>query len=182
MTPYGPEHLAVLAGIVVLAVVLVVVTRKFSGSPGQQRMLQGAGWLMLVVTLGWTAWGMLPGNWNIDQSLPLHYSDALRVITSVALITRAGWAIAVTYFWGLTLNLQSVITPDLNYFDYPVLEFTMYWFLHITALLVPIVFVWGLGYRPTWRGFGVAYAAVLVWAGIAAIGNVVTGAKGRRIQ
>lgn len=86
---------------------------------------------------------MLSGNWNIDQSLPFHYSDALRLITAIALITRAGWAIAICYFWGLTLNLQSIITPDLNYFDYPVLEFVVYWLLHIVAFVVPILFIRG---------------------------------------
>ena len=45
--------------------------------------------------MGWTIWGMLPGNWNINQSLPFHYSDTLRLITAIALITRAGWTIAI---------------------------------------------------------------------------------------
>src|SRR5699024_12218547 len=49
----------------------------------------------------------------------------------------------------------------------PIVEFGMYWFLHITALVVPIMFMWGLGYRPTWRGYGFTYAATLLWAGIA---------------
>lgn len=97
-----------------------------------------------MVTIAWTVWGMLSCNWNIDQSLPFHHSETLRLITAVALITRAGWAIAICYFWGLTLNLQSIITPDLNYFDYPVLELMVYWFLHIVAFVVPILFVWGL--------------------------------------
>src|SRR5699024_8564367 len=58
-----------------------------------------------------------------------------------------------------------------------VLVFAVYWFLHIAALVVPIVFVWGLGYRPTWRGYGVAYAATVAWAGIAILVNAITGAN-----
>src|SRR5699024_2310306 len=56
-------------------------------------------------------------------------------------------------------------------------EFMVYWFLHIVAFVVPILFVWGLGYRPTWRGYGVTYLATLVWAGIAVVANAITGAN-----
>ena len=177
MTPYGTEHILVLVLTVIVAVALVVWSRRIRGTVHEDRFLSIAGWTMLVITVVWTLWGMQPAQWNIEQSLPFHYSDALRLITAIALLTRAGWAIAITFFWGLTLNLQSVITPDLNYFDYPVLEFAVYWFLHIAALVVPIVFVWGLGYRPTWRGYGVAYAATVAWAGIAILVNAITGAN-----
>ena len=177
MTPYGPEHLSVLGITVVVAITLVLLGRRIRGTEHEERVLRTLGWVMLGATVGWTIWGMLPGNWNIDQSLPFHYSDALRLSTAIALLTRAGWAIAICYYWGLTLNLQSLITPDLNYFDYPVLEFVMYWFLHVVAFVVPIMFIWGLGYRPTWRGYGITYLATVVWAGIALVVNAITGAN-----
>lgn len=177
MVPYSVEHVAMLIVTVVVAIVVVLIARRIRETAKEDRFLRVGGWIMLTVTLAWTAWGMLPGQWNIDQSLPFQFSDALRFATAIALLTRAGWAIAICYFWGLTLNLQSIITPDLNYFTYPVLEFGMYWFLHIAALVVPIMFVWGLGYRPTWRGYGVTYAATVGWAGIALAVNMVTGAN-----
>ena len=177
MPPYGPEHLSILVLTMVASIAVVLVGRRIRGTAFEDRILRTGGWVMLIVTIAWTVWGMLPGNWNIDQSLPFHYSDALRLITAVALITGAGWAIAICYYWGLTLNLQSIITPDLNYFDYPVLEFFVYWFLHIVAFIVPILFVWGLGYRPTWRGYGVTYAATVLWAGITVLANAITGAN-----
>lgn len=73
-------------------------------------------------------------------ALPLHSSDALRFITGLALITRAGWAINICSFWGLTLNLESIITTDLNYFELSALEFTQFWFFHIVVFIVPITF------------------------------------------
>jgi hypothetical integral membrane protein (TIGR02206 family) len=140
-------------------------------------VLTGTGWTLLSVTVLWTAWGMSPGQWNIDQSLPVQFSDALRFITSIALLTRARWAIAISYYWGLTLNIQSILTPDLNYFTIPALEFTAYWFLHIVVFIVPIGLVWGLGHRPTWRGYGVSLLGAFAWAGIAIAVNAVTGAN-----
>jgi len=177
MPPFGIAHLMVIVCTVLLAIIGVVVLRRIRGTVLADRLFASLGWITLTVTILWTLWGFLPMNWNINESLPFHFSDALRIVTSIALITRAGWAIAISYFWGLTLNLQSVLTPDLNYFHIVPLEFTMYWFLHVIALLAPILLVWGAGYRPTWRGYGVAYLATLLWAGVAITANALTGAN-----
>lgn len=177
MPNYGAQHLSVLAFTAVAAVVLVLLARRVRGTPLEERALSVAGWIMLAATLTWVVWNLLPSHWNIEKSLPLNLSDALRFITSFALITRRGWLIAITYYWGLTLNIQSILTPDLTYFHAPAFEFIAYWFFHCMALLVPIVFVWGLGYRPTWRGYGIAFASALVWAGMAGVVNVLTGAN-----
>lgn len=176
MQPYGIEHLSMLILALLCAVVLVRWARR---SPEVRVLasLRLAGWIMLVNSVLWTVWGMLPWSWNLHESLPLHYSDALRFVAPIALITRAPWAIAVSYFWGLTLNLQAVLTPDVNYFIWPPLEFTEYWFAHLSALLVPIVLTWGLGWRPTWRGGGLAYAVTLGWAALALGVNAATGAN-----
>src|SRR5699024_10089992 len=82
-----------------------------------------------------------------------------------------------SWFWGLTLNLQSVVTPDVNYFVWIPLEFAQYWIAHGAGVLAPVVLVWGLGYRPTLRGCGLAYAATVLWAAIAFTGNALTGAN-----
>lgn len=177
MPSYSPEHIAVLAVTVIAAIVLVPVFRKLRGSASESHVYTVSGYVMLAVTIIWTVWGLLPTNWDINQSLPFHFSDALRFITAIALITRTGWAIAISYYWGLTLNIQSIITPDLNYFQFPVLEFAAYWLLHVVALLAPIVMTWGSGFRPTWRAYGIGYLATAIWAGIAITVNTFTGAN-----
>lgn len=177
MTPYGSLHVVALAVTVVAAVLLIAVARHVRGTKTEDRMLTVMGWIMLTATIAWMIWNLVPVNWNIEQSLPLHLSDALRIVTSLALLRRSGWAIAISYFWGLTLNLQSVITPDLTYFHAPVFEYIAYWFFHIAALVVPIMFVWGLGYRPTWRGYAFTIAATVMWAVFAGIANALTGAN-----
>ena len=174
MPQYGVEHVAVLVIIVVVAVVCVLVARRTRDDDNTIRVLSISGWVLLVVSAVWTVWGLLPANWDLHQSLPFHFSDALRFLAAIALITRAGWAIAILYYWGLTLNLQSVLTPDLNYLQFPVLEFAMYWSLHAAVLIAPIVLTWGLGYRPTWRGYAVTFGATVLWSAIAFGVNLVT--------
>lgn len=176
MPAYGTAHLSVLTFLVLAAVVLVAWARR-TEPERVDRTLRITGWVLLVNAVAWTVWGAMPWAWNIDESLPLHFSDALRIIVPIALITQARWAIVISYFWGLTLNLQSVLTPDVNYFVSVPLEFTEYWGAHLSAVLAPIVLTWGLGYRPTWRGYRAAYAAAVAWAAIAFTGNALTGSN-----
>lgn len=176
MPAYGAAHLAILALLVLAAIVLVRWARRTEPA-ATDRALRLAGWALLANSAAWTAWGFTPWAWNLEESLPLHYSDALRFLVPIALITQARWAVVVTWFWGLTLNMQSVLTPDLNYFVWVPLEFAEYWIAHGAGVLAPVVLVWGLGYRPTWRGYGIAYAATLLWAGVAVTGNTLTGAN-----
>jgi hypothetical integral membrane protein (TIGR02206 family) len=177
MQPYGPDHFLVLGVTAALIVAAPLAVHRARDTRRTERLIALAGWALLVLTLLWLGWGLLPAHWNIGESLPLHFSDALRITTAIALITRSGWAVAVSYFWGLTLNLQTLITPNLNYYDAPVLEFAMYWLLHVAALLAPIVLVWGLGYRPTWSGYGATLALTISWAALALAANAVTGAN-----
>lgn len=176
MPAYGAAHLTMLALLVVAAIALVLWSRR-SAPLRVDRVLRIAGWLLLANAVFWTVWGLMPWAWNLHESLPLHYSDALRFLVPLALIAQARWAIVVSWFWGLSLNLQSVLTPDVNYFVWVPLEFAQYWIAHGAGLLAPVVLIWGLGYRPTWRGYGLAYAATVGWAVIAFTGNALTGAN-----
>ncbi len=181
MDAYGAAHLTMLVVIALAAVVLLRWTRRGGDPVRVSRALRTVGWLLLANAIFWTLWGgFAPWAWNLDESLPLHYSDALRFLVPIALITRSRWSTTLVHYWGgLTLNMMSVLTPpDLNYFVWIPLEFAEYWLAHGGALLAAIVLTWGLGFRPTWRSYGFAYAATLGWSVVAFLGgNLITGGR-----
>ncbi|GAB48949.1 hypothetical protein MOPEL_086_00120 [Mobilicoccus pelagius NBRC 104925] len=160
-----------LALTVVATVVLVRVARGRRGDA----VMTACGWGLLALAVGWMVWWWLPANYHVGQSLPFHLSDWLRLIAPLALVTHRGWAVVVTYLWGLTFNLQALLTPDLVYFRFPALEFAGYWLLHAAVFVVPVVLVWGLGYRPTWRGCAFAWVFTVVWACVAYTVNLALG-------
>lgn len=177
MPQYGAEHGSALLVIVLVSVLCILLARRSQDTAAVERAARTCGWALLVVSTVWTVWALLPMSWILQESLPFHFSDASRFLAAIALITRSGWSIAILYYWGLTLNLQSILTPDLNYLYFEALEYLMYWLLHGAVLIAPIVLVWGLGYRPTWRGYAAALAATGLWAGNAYVVNVLTGAN-----
>lgn len=177
MPLFGVAHFSALAVTVVVTAVLLSVVRRYRDHQAVGRAITLAGWLMLLVGVGWIIWDLLPGRFDPAQAVPVNLSDWARIIIPLALITRAGWAVAVAYFWGLTLNLMALLTPDLNYSFSPPVEYGMFWFSHIAAFIAPVILVWGLGLRPTWRGAGFTSLFTVFWAVVAFAVNLLTGAN-----
>ena len=177
MPPYGTEHITMMVALIVVSALLVIWARRTGLTNRTERILAVAGWLYLGVSIAWSAWDLLPQNFTVEQSIPVHLSDVLRIITAIALITRHALALGITYFWGLTLNLQSILTPDLNYLVAPALEFVSYWLFHGLAFVVPLVFFFGFKYRITWRAYVASFAALAAWAALAGTVNALTGAN-----
>ncbi|MDO5669746.1 MAG: TIGR02206 family membrane protein [Corynebacterium sp.] len=173
MAPYSPEHWAAL---MVIAVATPLLVRAVRGRD-VDTWVSVAGWVLLTVSVWWMLWDMRPAIFDIQRSLPLHLSDFARLTASLALITRKWWWAAPTYYFGLTLNVQSLLTPDLNYFVDARLEYLMYWFLHAAVFIAPIVLVWGWGMRPRWSWLGVTWIFFLAWAGGTMLVNALTGAN-----
>lgn len=172
---FGGVHLGLLALTALCCVLAVWGARRVRGTAAEFSATRIAGWALLAVTLLRMVWFLLPAHFNIENSLPLHFSDALRFIAAIALIRRSRWAIAIVYFWGLTLNPQALLTPHPNMLIGPSVSFFFYWVLHIAVLMVPLALVWGLGYRPQWRDFAVAYGAAVGWAAFAMAANALLG-------
>lgn len=168
---FSGVHLGLLAATAVLSVLVVWGVRRIRATSAAGAVISISGWVLLVSSLIYMGWMLLPGNFHIEESLPLHYSDALRLIAAVALIRRSRWAVAITYYWGLTLNLQALLTPHPNMLIGPSVGFVLYWWLHILVFLAPLALIWGLGNRVGWRDFAVAYGAALGWAGFAMTAN-----------
>lgn len=160
----GTVHLSLLAITALVGVVTVWGVRSIRSTSTQVRVVRAAGWVLLAIALFQTVWFLLPNNWNIHSSLPLHYSDLLRFITAIALIWQVRWAAAVAYYWGLTLNLQAIITPHPSMLVGPSVEFFLYWALHVFVFAAPLVLVWGIGFRPQWKDFTLTYLLAIGWA------------------
>lgn len=161
---FGATHLGLLGITALVSAGAVWIIRSIRATSTQTTVIRTAGWVLLTIALVQTIWSALPSNWNINSSLPLHYSDLLRFITAIALISGLRWAVAVSYYWGLTLNLQAIITPHPSMLAGPTVDFLLYWVLHICVLAAPLVLVWGIGFLPQWRDFALTYLLAIGWA------------------
>ncbi|MBO0813093.1 MAG: TIGR02206 family membrane protein [Microlunatus sp.] len=174
--PYGLSHWSLLGLTSVGAVLLVRLGRSHRGTAAADRFSRGFGLALFGVAFAWIGWNVLPGHLHADTSLPLHLCDVLRFVAGYALITRARWAVAATYYWGLTLDPQAMLTPSLVYSTVPAVDFTAYWLQHILVVWSVFYLIWGLGERPTWRSYRIAVLLIIGWAAGTFAINLVLGA------
>ncbi|MGH3980535.1 MAG: TIGR02206 family membrane protein [Pseudonocardiaceae bacterium] len=176
-SPYGPSHWAVLVMFVVGAAVLIRAGREHRGTPAAERTSKLLALAILAAQVPFTIYTLLPGQFDIGTSLPLQLSDLAWIAAAYALWTHRPWAFALTYYWGLTLTTQALITPALDGFDFPHYHFFMFWIYHLLVVWAALYLTWGLGMRPDWRGYGITVGATFCW-GVAMLGfNTIAGSN-----
>lgn len=167
--PYGPVHWTVLIAIAVGAVLLALLGRRHGGTPGGARFARVFAVALLAWALAMQIYRLQPANWDIADSLPLHLSDLTWMTAAHALWTRRQWSFTLTYYWGLTLNPQAMITPAIDAPDFPHIEFIDFWTQHTLVVWAAVYLTWGLRMRPDWRGYATAVGATVAW-GVAILG------------
>lgn len=174
-TPYGSSHWTVLLIFVLCAVLLIALGRRQSAQ-GAQQFARLFALLILCFELPLQLQGLLPPNWDITHSLPFELCDLAWMAAACALWTQRGWALALTFYWGLTLTPQAMITPDLN-LDFPSPSFILFWGQHCLIVLAAIYLTWGRGWRPNWHGYWTTVALTLGWGLCMLAFNSLTGAN-----
>jgi hypothetical integral membrane protein (TIGR02206 family) len=174
---YGPSHAVVLVVFVIGAVLLVWIGRRQSESQGRVlgRVLGGVLAATFAVALIYKL--VRP---SLDTSVPLQLCDVAEVTAAYALWSQRHWAFALTYYWGLVLSSQALITPDIGTPetgapDFPHHLFVTFFMLHVLVVWAAIYLTWGRGMRPTWRDYRLAVVATLAWAAFSFTFNVITG-------
>jgi hypothetical integral membrane protein (TIGR02206 family) len=171
---FGPTHLMLLVLFVIGAVVVVGVGRRHRGRAAEQRFRRAFSVAVLAVTVPLHVYELTPGDWDLGSSLPLQLCDVAWLLAAVALWTRVWWAVAYTYYVGLSIVSQGVVTPSLGQ-DYPDPRFFGFWGMHLLVVWAALYLTWGLGLRPTWRSYWFAVSLTACWAVAAYVFNAIAG-------
>jgi hypothetical integral membrane protein (TIGR02206 family) len=170
---FSAPHLAALAVLLGAAALSIWWPRRYPGRwvPVYAKVLG------LVILAGWAGEYIadgIEGIWSAQYALPLQLTDAVSAAAILALWTRRVTLVELTYFWAVSASLQATITPDLAQ-NFPSVFYFTYFTYHVGAVVAACFLVFGLGIFPrpraAWRVFGLT----LVFAGIAAIGDLITG-------
>jgi hypothetical integral membrane protein (TIGR02206 family) len=117
----------------------------------------------------------LRGQWTAEVNLPLQLTDAVTLVSVVALWRlESALLVELVYFWALSASLQAVLTPDLGQSLPDVLFFT-YFVTHSGAIAAACLLVFGTRRAPRSNAVWRAYAITVAFAGLAAVGTVLTG-------
>ncbi|WP_037064222.1 TIGR02206 family membrane protein [Pseudonocardia acaciae] len=169
---YGTSHSTVLAVTVAGAAGLVVLGRH-GGARAAGLCARVLAVVLLVLVVGEHVWEFDPE--HVVHTLPLHLSDLAPYTAACALWTRWRWACALTYYWGITLSTQSLLTPALAGPDFPSLQFLVFFASHSMVVWAAIFLTWGLRLAPSWRGYWFTVGVTGCWAAATLAFNALTG-------
>ncbi|ANW68001.1 hypothetical protein BCA37_23795 [Mycobacterium sp. djl-10] len=165
---YGPSHLTVLAVFTIGAGALVWIGRR---QTEEQARAFGRCFALLIMAVFLVALAYKLVRFDIQTSIPLQLCDIAELIAAVALWTQQRWAFGVTYFWGLLLSSQALLTPDIGTPrdgapDFPHHLFLTFFALHVLVVWAAIYLTWGRGMRPRWAEFRLAVFLALGWVAL----------------
>ncbi|MGH3674886.1 MAG: TIGR02206 family membrane protein [Mycobacterium sp.] len=169
---YGPSYWAAIAVFVIGAVLLVWVGRRQTESQAR-RLGRVLGLLTAAIYLSAMVYLLMPP--VIEWPVPLRLTDLATVAAAYALWSQRHWAFALTYYWGLVLSAQALISPVLKSPDFPHYEFLTFWAIHLLVVWAAIYLTWGRGMRPNWRSFRFVVVVTAVWAVITLTFNSIAG-------
>jgi hypothetical integral membrane protein (TIGR02206 family) len=157
---YSPSHWGVIAVFVIGAVLLVWIGRRQT-EPQARRLGRILGVVTGLIYAAILVYVLFPP--TLD-SVPLQLTDIATVVAAYALWSQRHWAYALTYYWGLVLSTQALISPALQSPDFPDYRFLAFWVIHLLVVWAAIYLTWGRGMRPTWRSYRIAVIVTAVWA------------------
>lgn len=146
---------------------MLIARDALDGGTRERRFRHTLAW----VFVGWqafaTVWRVLPGEFDLNESLPLHLCRIVGWVVPIAMLTLHWRWRAVVFFWGIGLSTQGFFTPMWND-GLASVAFWLYWVGHVIIIGWGIYDLTVLGYRPRLRHLGFAsIAGVVLTVGIA---------------
>src|ERR1700694_324537 len=169
---YGVSYWAAIAVFAIGAALLVWIGRRQTESEAR-RLGRILGALTAAIYGSVLIYSLIPP--SIDRSVPLRLTDLATVAAAYALWSQRHWAFALTYYWGLVLSAQALISPVLIGPDFPHYTFLAFWAIHLLVVWAAIYLTWGRGMRPTWRSYRIVVMVTVVWAAVTFAFNSIAG-------
>jgi len=117
-------------------------------------------------------WWLLPSNYELGRSLPLHVCDLAAWLAPFALLTQNKWLRTLLYFWGIGLSTQAFFTPVLEH-GAGHLRYWLFWIGHTQIVGSALYDLIARGYRPVFADYirvsvaNMVYAVVIISFNIA---------------
>jgi hypothetical integral membrane protein (TIGR02206 family) len=173
MRQFSSPHLAALAVLSAGIAVSIWIARRFPGRPTNY-FARGLGVVILAGWVGEYVADAVLGIWSVKYTLPLQLTDAVSLVSILALWTFDQLLVELTYFWSLTASLQAALTPDLGK-TFPNVFYFTYFTYHVGAIVAGCFLVFGCRRHPrpgaVWRVFGITLGFTI----IAAAADLLTG-------
>jgi hypothetical integral membrane protein (TIGR02206 family) len=169
---HSPQHFLLLGLFLAGALAIVLLGRHQRGTPPARRTSRVLAVAVLGVAVPSQIYQLTPGDFDLGTSLPLALCDLAWLTAVWALWTHQRLPVSLTYYWGLTLTVQGILTPSLGQV-FPDPRFFSFWGLHFLVVWSALYLTLGLGIGPTWHTYRLAVVVTAAWAGVVYVFDLV---------
>jgi hypothetical integral membrane protein (TIGR02206 family) len=173
---FGMVHFSWIAAAFLLIVAILLIYRR--QSPGTRLRMQKVLVVLIVIlqTSQWL-WAAIIGHYNVVDMLPLHLCSMTVWVEVAGVFSGRTMFKEFCYALGMPGALASVLTPD--WYSYP---FVSYQYLqaalgHTLLVLIPVLWVWGDGFRPDYRRLPKLFGLLVLFAIPVALINWLLGSN-----
>lgn len=172
----GPAHrLVLLVFLAGCAGLLLLGRRLRTRSVSWSRAARIIGAAILVVCAPFELLDVVVGVQHPRTGLPLQLCDVGWLVAGLALVVGDRRLCGLTYYWGLTLSVQGVVTPELDH-NFPDVQFFGFWLRHVAPVWAAVLLV-AARVGPGWREYRFAVVVTACWAGLMMSLNAVIGSN-----
>src|SRR5687768_13891291 len=126
---FSLAHAGVVAFFALATALLCAARARRRGAPRPRRAERAAVRSPLILWAIATVYWLLPANFDLTVSLPLHMCDVTGLCAPLVLLTGKRLFRTMLYFWGIGLSIHGVLTPILEEGWFHV-TFALYWLVH----------------------------------------------------
>lgn len=167
--PFSITHGAAVGFFLILTVAASTWASKQT-EPRLRRFERLLGTAFLVIAALYLAWWLLPRNFDLQRSLPLHICDVLSFVAPLALLFQRRSLTTIIVFWGLGFCTQAFVKPLMGpgpFHPEKWAQFWGFWLTHASVVFTATYQIWVRGYRPTWKDFWFASWVAYLYVGSA---------------
>src|SRR5215212_9647923 len=111
--PFSPLHLLTVAGLALALAALVAGGLAARRNGSVRRFDVAAGTVILAFWAVYNAYAVVRWGFTWRNSLPLQVCDVTALSAALVFLTAKRLPQTISYFWGIALSTQGIVTPDL---------------------------------------------------------------------
>ncbi len=170
---FSPTHFAWVSAALLCILLTVLVFRRLAPSV-KNSFLRFLAVLALLTELSTWLWAAVMGCYNLQDMLPLHLCGVSVYVEFAAVFGSHKLLREFTYALSLPAALLAIVMPGW-YYPFLTFRYLASALLHTLLTLIPVLIVWGNGFRPNWRRLPGCFLLLLAFLAAAAAADFLFG-------